>query len=128
MLQMKKNKAQSIIEYSILLGLLAAGFFTLQVYLKRGIQAGIRASADQLGNQQEGTVYFDLRDGFVENSSSTTETVVPSTTEKTVSRGGVHTLNTQEVKSTEASSESQRKDDGWYYVPSSTGWELRRQE
>lgn len=47
------NKAQSIMEYAIIMGLVVAALTTMQVYIKRGIQAGIKVAADEIGRQQD---------------------------------------------------------------------------
>ncbi|MDD4908716.1 MAG: hypothetical protein PHJ00_06610 [Candidatus Omnitrophica bacterium] len=43
-----KNTGQSLIEYAILLSLIVAALFGMQVYLKRGISGKMRSSADEL--------------------------------------------------------------------------------
>jgi len=43
-----KNTAQSLIEYAILLSLIVAALFGMQVYLKRGIAGKMRSSADEM--------------------------------------------------------------------------------
>lgn len=49
-------KGQSTIEYAIIIGLVVAGLTTMQVYIKRGIQAGIRVAADELGSQEDAEI------------------------------------------------------------------------
>lgn len=39
---------QAIVEYAIVVGLIVAAILGMQVYAKRGIQAGIKGAADQL--------------------------------------------------------------------------------
>lgn len=51
---MKRSRAQNIVEYSIVLSLVISGFLAMQAYLRRGIQQGIRLSADQFGAQEDG--------------------------------------------------------------------------
>lgn len=48
-----KNKAQSILEYAILIGIIAAALSTMQIYLRRGIQSVIRAAADEVGDPKK---------------------------------------------------------------------------
>lgn len=45
---------QAIAEYAILLGVVAAALAIMQAYAKRGLQAGIKAAADQVGDQLNG--------------------------------------------------------------------------
>lgn len=47
------KKGQSIIEYTVILGLVVAGLMTMQAYIKRGIQATIKVAADELGRQED---------------------------------------------------------------------------
>ncbi len=47
-----KAKAQSIIEYALLLGIIGLALGAMQLYFKRGIQAAIKVSVDQLGSQE----------------------------------------------------------------------------
>lgn len=50
------SKGQSIIEYTTIIGLVVIALSAMQVYIKRGIQAGIKIAADELtadiGGQQ----------------------------------------------------------------------------
>ena len=46
------KKAQSVIEYAILLALVGAALAGMQVYMKRGLQGVVKFQADQLGPQQ----------------------------------------------------------------------------
>lgn len=62
------NKAQSIMEYAIIIGLVVAGLSAMQVYIRRGIQAGIKVAADELGNQEDAEI--DPTKGTKESSDS----------------------------------------------------------
>jgi Flp pilus assembly pilin Flp len=44
----KKSGGQAIVEYAIAVGLIVAAILGMQVYAKRGIQAGVKGAADQL--------------------------------------------------------------------------------
>jgi len=48
-----RSSAQSINEYVIVIALVTAIFVSMQMYIKRGIQASIKDTADQLGAQAE---------------------------------------------------------------------------
>jgi uncharacterized protein (UPF0333 family) len=50
-IRLKKNRAQSTLEYAILIGVIVAGLVAMQVYLKRGYQGKLRESADSMGEQ-----------------------------------------------------------------------------
>jgi uncharacterized protein (UPF0333 family) len=45
---MEKNKAQSILEYTILIIIAVIAIFTMQIYFTRGVQGRIRSGADEL--------------------------------------------------------------------------------
>ncbi len=49
--RLTKNKAQSTLEYAILIGVIVAGLIAMQVYLKRGWQGKLKESADSMGSQ-----------------------------------------------------------------------------
>lgn len=51
MMLLRKRKAQSLIEYAILLAVVISAFLLLQGIVKRGIQGGLNDSADRLGDQ-----------------------------------------------------------------------------
>ena len=55
------SRAQAIIEYAVLFGLVTAVLMGMQGYLKRGVQAGVKVAADQIGNQSNGLVDSDLK-------------------------------------------------------------------
>lgn len=45
------HKAQSTLEYAILIAVVVGALVAIQIYLKRGIQGKMRDSADQVGEQ-----------------------------------------------------------------------------
>lgn len=45
------KKAQSTLEYAVLIGVLVAALVAMQTYLKRGYQGKLREGADQMGEQ-----------------------------------------------------------------------------
>jgi len=47
----KKNKAQSTLEYAVLIAVVVGALVAIQVYFKRGVQGKLRDSADQIGEQ-----------------------------------------------------------------------------
>jgi hypothetical protein len=48
-----RQKGQSLLEYAIILGVVALALGSMQIYLRRGIQAGIKIAADELGLQKD---------------------------------------------------------------------------
>jgi uncharacterized protein (UPF0333 family) len=67
-----KKKAQSTLEYAILIGVLVAALIAMQVYLKRGYQGKLREGADQMGEQfsPQHTTYNYTTNSFT-NSTET---------------------------------------------------------
>lgn len=63
-----KNSAQSLLEYAVILSLIVAGLFAMQVYLKRGISGRMKGSADELG----GGLFYSPR---ATNSTITIDTL-----------------------------------------------------
>ena len=49
--KLAERKAQSTLEYAILIGVIVAGLIGMQVYLKRGWQGKLKESADSMGQQ-----------------------------------------------------------------------------
>ncbi len=45
------KKAQSTLEYGIIIAVVVGGLIAMQVYVKRGLQGRLRESADSLGDQ-----------------------------------------------------------------------------
>jgi len=50
---LRNKKAQSILEYAVLLGLAGIALSSMQVYFKRGIQSVIKVAADEVGKQED---------------------------------------------------------------------------
>lgn len=50
-----KSKAQSMIEYSMMVACLVAALVAMQIYVKRGIQGRIKNAADEIGEQYSAT-------------------------------------------------------------------------
>lgn len=62
-----KNTGQSLIEYAIMIGIIVAALFAMQVYLKRGVAGKMRSSADELGG------------GYFYSPGATSSTIVVDT-------------------------------------------------
>jgi Flp pilus assembly pilin Flp len=50
-----RTKAQSTIEYAMMVACLAAALIGMQIYIKRGVQGRIRSAADEIGGQYSAT-------------------------------------------------------------------------
>src|SRR4030042_1734700 len=79
---LKNNKAQSTLEYAVLIGVIAAALIATQTYIKKGFQGKLKDGADSMGDQ------FSPR-----HSSSSYTINSGSESNETVSQGG-HTQST----------------------------------
>lgn len=50
---MSNIKAQSILEYAVLTGIIMGVLSVMQVYFQRGIQAVVKVAADEVGRQED---------------------------------------------------------------------------
>ncbi len=50
---LRNRKAQSTLEYAVLIAVVVGALIAIQIYLKRGVQGKMRESADQIGEQFE---------------------------------------------------------------------------
>ena len=78
---LKKCKAQSTLEYAVLIMIVIGALLSIQIYIRRGIQGRLRQASDDIGDQySDGNVNMRRKTTFY---SRTNETV----------KGGVHTTN-----------------------------------
>ncbi len=78
MFKRKKQRAQTILEYTIVIGLIVVIMIAMGPYLQRTIQGSIRLTADQIGFQENADQDFSV--GYLERSFATTRTVSNKTT------------------------------------------------
>jgi Flp pilus assembly pilin Flp len=101
------RKAQSTIEYTVLITAIVAALVTMQIYVKRGLQGRMRQNADSIGEQYApGNTTSDMTVSFSSESITTTtteeadgETVTTTTVDtplETQSRTGFETVGTIE--------------------------------
>jgi len=69
----KAQKAQSLSEYALLLGLIVIVFTAMQFFTKRGIQSVIKFSADQIGLQSDAGDEQDPLKGHLVKTNTPTE-------------------------------------------------------
>ncbi|MCK9603366.1 MAG: hypothetical protein M0R66_03310 [Candidatus Omnitrophica bacterium] len=67
------KKAQSTLEYALLIGVIVAGLIAMQLYLKRGYQGKLRESSDQIGEQYSPS--YTTGKTSITKESTTKETV-----------------------------------------------------
>jgi hypothetical protein len=120
------RRAQSIIEYAFILGVVTLVFVAMQTYLKRSLQTGIKIAADGLGRQEDSFVDTDPREGAIERARSRSTTPVPSSRLRIASGGGKQGTFMRDVRQNTVNATSKRMDDGYYYVEVGNGWSLHR--
>jgi hypothetical protein len=81
MLIKKKTKAQSLLEYVVLLSIIGAALGAMQFYFRRGIQGVVKVACDQAGNQRDGGLDYDFnRDWKIKGNSNVTNVTSGSRT------------------------------------------------
>jgi len=94
------GRAQAAFEYAIILAIVVTAMTAMQVYFKRGIQAGIRICSDELGEQKKGLgEKIDLESGIFPGAS-THHSVTESTVRLQIEKGEERTLNIDESTTT----------------------------
>jgi Tfp pilus assembly protein PilE len=69
-----RRRGQTILEYTIIIGIVAVVLSFMGTSFKRGIQSLVKVTADQVGNQQNADQDFnDAQTGFMESSNSATQ-------------------------------------------------------
>ncbi|MFA5144929.1 MAG: hypothetical protein WC723_02870 [Candidatus Omnitrophota bacterium] len=86
------TKAQSLVEYSIILAVVLAALMGMQLYMKRGLQAGVKVAADQLGSQESADVLINFKRQA--NTVSNTTALKSGVVRTQVSEGGSQTKAT----------------------------------
>lgn len=74
------RRGQAITEYAILLGVVAAALFGMQLYAKRSLQAGLKSVADRLGEQA--TAIQAENEADVDEAASESQTAVSNSVEQ----------------------------------------------
>ena len=90
---MDARRGQSILEYTIIVGIVAVVLSYMGTGIKRGVQSLVKVTADQVGNQQNSDQDFnDAMQGYTLGSN----TVTQENNIKEVSEGAVagYTTNT----------------------------------
>ena len=64
------SRAQATFEYAIILAIAVTALISMQVYFKRGIQAGIKMCSDELGGQKEGLFEIDIEHNIIPQAST----------------------------------------------------------
>ncbi len=71
---MFSRRGQSILEYTIIVGIVTVVLYYMGTGIKRGVQSLVKVTADQVGNQQNADQDFnDTQQGYMEASNSVTQ-------------------------------------------------------
>jgi len=54
-IRLNRRKAQSTLEYAVIIGVVVGALIMMQVYVKRGLQGRMKESSDQIGEQYSPT-------------------------------------------------------------------------
>lgn len=74
--KMLARRGQTILEYTIIVGIVTVVLFYMGTGIKRGMQSLVKVTADQVGNQQNADQDFnDTREGYMEASNSATQEI-----------------------------------------------------
>jgi len=104
--KMLARRGQTILEYTIIVGIVTVVLFYMGTGIKRGVQSLVKVTADQVGNQQNSDQDFnDTRQSFMEGSNSVTQDSKNKQTTESgfipVSGNAVYVTNTGFNESTE---------------------------
>lgn len=90
--RLSKKRAQTTLEYAILIGVIVGGLIAMQVYLKRGFQGKLKESSDSMGQQfSPGYTNTSYETNSYTNSTETVSNLQVTTTdihEQTTNREG----------------------------------------
>lgn len=89
------KRAQTTLEYAVLIGVIVAGLIAMQVYLKRGFQGKVKESADSMGTQfSPGYTTYNYTTHNVTTSSESLAEGVSTTTinNQTTDRTGTESV------------------------------------
>ncbi|MFH0763264.1 MAG: hypothetical protein V1925_05195 [Candidatus Omnitrophota bacterium] len=87
------KRAQSTLEYAIVIAVIVAGLVAMQVYLKRGVQGRLRQASDEIGEQ--------FSPGYTTGTTTTTNKI---DTEETVMGGNMPTTVTKSTQTQDRTS------------------------
>lgn len=97
---MPGRRGQSILEYTIIVGIVTVVLYYMGTGVKRGVQSLIKITADQVGNQQNSDQDFnDTQQGYMVTSNTQTN----ENNNKQVAEFGYVTANDINVETTNIS-------------------------
>jgi uncharacterized protein (UPF0333 family) len=78
------RRGQTILEYTIIVGIVVVVLSYMGTGIKRGFQSLVKVAADQVGNQQNADQDFtDVRQGYMNSSVSNTQEIKNKQTTET---------------------------------------------
>lgn len=89
----KKYRGQSLGEYAVLFAIVVAAFVGMQVFIKRGVQGGIKICSDQIGNQQDYANVTDPIKGGLDSAVSIDNTQGRTTISTAAGGAESHTIS-----------------------------------
>jgi hypothetical protein len=93
----RKSKAQSMLEYVVLLSIIGVALGVMQLYFRRSIQGVVKLSCDQAGAQRNGGVDYDYsREWKIKGNSVVTSVSSASKTASRNASGAVTSATTQQ--------------------------------
>jgi len=108
---MRVRRGQTILEYTMLIGILTVVLMYMGTAIRRGVQSLVKVTADQIGNQQNSDQDFnDAQQGYMLGSNDTIQEnnskEVTETGYIPVSGVPVYVMNTSYNESTEMTTNS----------------------
>jgi uncharacterized protein (UPF0333 family) len=82
------KKGQSTLEYAIIVAVVVAALFAIQIYMKRGVQGKLRQSTDDIGAQFEANATGTQVDFEITQQTTSVQTIENQTTTSTLQPGG----------------------------------------
>ncbi len=82
------KKGQSTLEYAIIVAVVVAALFAIQIYMKRGVQGKLRQSTDDIGAQFEANATSNQVDFETTKDTTSVQTIQNRVTTSTLQSGG----------------------------------------
>ena len=102
----RSGRGQQVIEYAVLISAIITALLFMYMYGRRGLQAAIKASADQIGPQS----HSEPLAGVVNTTGNTTTTTVTSDMSQVDKIGEERFYNYQSVSTSQGVSESRTEE------------------
>lgn len=95
MFRLKDERAQSTLEYAVIIAVIVGALIAMQVYIKRGIQGRFREASDQIGEQfSPDTSTYNYT---TTSNSAQTENLLSGETTTNITKGSQNRTGTETV-------------------------------